>query len=98
MINQQDMEALVQAATNKLQVTFTYLKKSTGETVVHTGGIYEIGVNKSGAPCIWMWDTAANDNIRQLLQENIISIQVLETPFFPPNPWPIKINGQIIGY
>lgn len=97
MLSQVDVDALVKAAQNKLQVTFTYLKKTTGETVIHSGGIYEIGVNKSGTPCIWMWDTSSNDNIRQLLNENIISIQVLDIPFFPPQPWPIKINGAIVG-
>lgn len=98
MLSQEDMTVLIQAATNKLQVTITYTKKSTGEVVTHTGGIYEIGVNKSGAPCCWIWDTSRNDSIRQFLLENINSLQVLETPFFPPNAWPIKINGQIIGY
>ena len=97
MLSQLDMDALVQATQNKLQVTFTYTKKSTGETVVHTGGVYEIGVNKAGASCVWMWDVTTNDQIRQLLIENIISIQVLSIPFIPSNPWPIKINGQIIG-
>ena len=98
MLSEQDMTALVQAATNKLQVTLTYTKKSTGEMVTHTGGIYEIGVNKAGAQVLWLWDIIANDNIRQFLIANINSIQVLDTPFFPPNPWPIKIGGQIIGY
>ena len=98
MLGQQDMEALTQATTNKLQVVITYTKKSTGEVVTHTCGIYEIGQNKSGAPCVWGWDVNSNDSIRQFLIANINSIQVLDTPFFPPNAWPIKINGQIIGY
>ena len=95
----QDMDALVKATQGKLQVTFTYIKKDTGETVIHTGGIYELGgVTKGGNPCVWMWDTALNNSIRALLVENIIGIQVLDIPFSPPQPWPIKINGQPIGY
>jgi hypothetical protein len=97
MLSQLDIDALAAATQNKLQVTLTYTKKATGETVVHTGGVYEIGVNKSGAPCVWLWDTSLNDNIRQFLTENIISLQVLDIPFSPPQPYPIKINGQIVG-
>ncbi len=98
MLNQQDIDALINAAQNKLQITLTYTKKTTGEVVSHTGGIYEIGVDDKGQQILYLWDNTTNDHIRKFLVGNIISIQVLETPFFPPNPWPIKINGQIIGY
>jgi hypothetical protein len=97
MLSSQDLSVLQQAAINKLQVTLNYTKETTGEVVVHTGGIYEIGVNKRGNPVIWLWDVTTNDNIRQFLISNINSFQVLDIPFFPPHPWPIKIDGQIVG-
>lgn len=87
-----DLTPLIEACRNKLQVTLNYTKKTTGEMVVHTGGIYEIRDN-----LLWLWDTTSNDNIRKFLIENIDSFQVLDALFFPPNPWPIKINGEIVG-
>lgn len=91
-----DINPLIEATKGRKQVVLEYQKKSTGEIVTHTGGIYEIGSNKSGEPCLWLWDTALGDNIRQFLLSNIQSFQVLEADFFPPNSWPIKVNGEIV--
>lgn len=87
-----DITPLIDACRNKLQVTLNYTKKTTGEMVVHTGGIYEIRDDR-----IWLWDTNENTNIRQFIIGNIDSFQVLNVPFFPPREWPIKINGEIVG-
>lgn len=98
MLSEQDMQALVTATTNKLQVVINYTKKTTGEFVTHTCGIVEIGVNvKSGEPGIYAWDVNFNDNIRFFVMANINSIEVLNLPFFPQGGYPIKINGQIVG-
>ena len=98
MLTDQDMQALVTATTNKLQVVINYVKKTTGEYVTHTCGIQEIGAhNKSGEPGIWGWDTSLNDNIRFFAMANIQSIEVQNIPFFPVGGYPIKINGQIVG-
>ncbi len=91
-----DVTILEQAAVNKLQITITYMKES-GEVVSHTGGIYEIGPNKKGAPSFWLWDTEVNDHIRNFLLDNIQNVQVLDIPFIPPQPYPIKINGIEVG-
>jgi len=92
-----DVGPLIEALKGKLQVALTYTKEKTQETVMHTGGIYELGVNKAGNAVLWMWDTTSNDHIRQFLINNIQSFQVLDTPFFPPHPWPFKVNGEIVG-
>ena len=92
-----DEQALATALTNKLQVTIIYQKASTGEIVTHTGGLYEIGVNKKGNPCLWLWDTSTNDAIRNFLLANIQELQVLDIPFQTNGAWPLKINGQIVG-
>lgn len=91
-----DMEPVIVALRNKLQVILTYVKKN-GETVVHTGGMYEIGVNKAGNEVIWLWDTALNDHIRQFLVVNVTAIQVLDISFFPPQPYPIKLDGEVVA-
>ncbi len=99
MLDQTSMEAMVTACQNKLQVTITYMKKTTGETKVYTGGIQEVGgVNKAGQPCIWFWDMSTQDHIRDFLLSNIVSIQVLDIPYPNTNGFPIKINGVEIGY
>lgn len=92
-----DRGPLIEALTHKKQVTLNYTKKTTGEAVVHTGGIYEIGVSKAGEPCLWLWDTISNDSIRCFLFDYINSFQVLDLDFAPPQPWPLKLDGQIIG-
>lgn len=93
------IDPLVEAMRNKLQVTLVYLKKTTGEIVTHTGGIYEINANDptSGA-VLWLWDTTTNDKIRKFLIGNIQSFQVLQTPFQTNGIWPLKLNGQELGY
>jgi hypothetical protein len=91
------VEPLITALQGKLQVTLTYEKKTTGEVVTHTGGIYEIGSNKQGVPVLWLWDTTLNDNIRQFLLSNIIDAQVLDVPFQTNGLFPLKLNGQVIG-
>ena len=99
MLDQISTEAMVTACQNKLQVTITYTKKTTGEVKVYTGGIQEIGgVNKAGQPCLWFWDLSTNDHIRDFLLSNINSIQVLDTPYVNMSGFPIKINGVEIGY
>lgn len=93
----EDLTPLIEAATNEFLVTLNYTKKTTGEFVTHTGGIYEIGPDKNtGATVIWLWDTEKNDTIRKFLPENVVSFQVLGIKFFRPQPWPIKINGAIV--
>jgi len=87
-----DIVPLVEACRGKLQINIDYTKKTTGETVHHQGGIYEIDGN-----ILWLWDTNLNDNIRKFLIENINSFEVLNVAFFPPQPFPIKINGEIVG-
>ena len=91
-----NVDELVNALTSKLQVTLTYQKKTTGEVVTYTGGIYEIGANRAGNPCLWLWDTSMNDHIRDFLLSNIISYQVLQLPFLPDPAFPLKLNGEII--
>jgi len=88
-----DINPLIEAAKARKMVSLEYEKKTTGEFVNHRGGIYEIGTNKAGAPCLWLWDTDLNTGIRQFLLSNIMSFQVLDIAFDPPQPWPIKING-----
>jgi|YelNatPaOPRAMG01_1025707.scaffolds.fasta_scaffold00723_8 predicted DNA-binding transcriptional regulator YafY len=92
-----NFDAVATAIRNKLQVSLSYQKKTTGEIVQHTGGIYEIGANKSGETVIWLWDTMRNDTIRQFLVSNIIDFQVLNIPFQTNGMWPLKINGEIVG-
>lgn len=92
-----DINPLVEATKAKKQVTLNYRKESNGEIVEHSGGIYEIGINKAGNSCLWLWDVNLNDHIRQFLLSNINSFQVLNVDFFPPQAWPIKINGEIVG-
>jgi hypothetical protein len=92
------IEPLLDALRNKLQVTLTYTKKTTGETVTHTGGIYEINSADKSGPVLWLWDTTTNDNIRKFLLGNIVNVQVLATPFQTNGMWPLKIDGQEIGF
>jgi len=90
-------DPLIEALRNKLQVTLTYEKKTTGDVVVHTGGLFEINSLDPHGATLWLWDTAQNDRIRRFYIGNILSYEVLSTPFSPPQPWPIKLDGQIIG-
>lgn len=90
-----DIDPLIEALTNHLQVTLNYTKKN-GEVVTHTGGIYEIGTNKAGNAVIWLFDTQSNDHIRQFLISNIDSFQILDTPFSDTFGWGFKLNGDII--
>lgn len=89
-----DLGPLEEATKARKLVTLQYSKKTTGENVTHTGGVYEIGVNKAGNPCVWLWDTILNDHIRNFLISNIENFQVLDQDFIPPQPYPIKINGM----
>ena len=91
-----DENALVMAHQAHKQVTLTYMKEKTGEIVTHTGGIYEIGTNKLGKPVVWLWDTFANDNIRQFIIANIQNLQVLDVDFQDVFGWGFKMNGTII--
>ncbi len=92
-----ELQPLIDAAVALLQVSMTYTKKS-GEVTVRTIGIYEIGPSEKhgGQMVVWGWDLEKNDTIRAFLFENINSFQVLAVPFVRPNPWPIKINGEIV--
>ena len=92
-----NVDELVVALRNSFQVTLVYQKKTTGETVTHTGGIQEIGVNKAGNSCLWLWDTSLNDHIRDFLLSNIVSYQVLNLPYISTTGFPLKLNGEIIG-
>jgi hypothetical protein len=91
-----DANVLITALQNHFLVTLTYQKKTTGETVSHTGGIYEINNADVSGAVLWLWDTERNDNIRKFIIGNIIDVQVLQQQFTPPQPWPFKLNGQII--
>jgi len=92
-----EIQPLIDAATNELQVTLNYTKRS-GELVIHTIGIYEIGPSEKhgGQEVVWGWDVTTNDHIRAFLFESIGSYEVLAAPFFRPQPYPIKINGVIV--
>jgi hypothetical protein len=92
------IDPLIEALQNKKIVTLNYVKSTTGESVIHTGGIQEIGVNQAGAQVLWLWDTQLNDHIRQFLLSNIDNYQVLDEDYAPVNGWPLKLNGEIIGY
>lgn len=99
MISTQDYDALLKAASNKLQVVLTYKKKTTEEINTYTIGIQEIGgVNKAGSACIWGWDVQKNDHIRDFLIDNIQRVQVLDTPYYNVSGFPIKVNGVEVGY
>jgi len=88
-----DFGPLYEACRNKLQVTLDYTK-GDGTTVFHTGGIYEIdSVNGK----IWLWDVTLNDTIRQFYMNRVNNFQILDATFFPPQPYPIKIDGEIIA-
>jgi hypothetical protein len=89
-----DAAPLYEACRGKLQVALTaYTKKDGSISSDHVGGIYEIDSAKG---LIWIWDTNRNDTIRKFFISNIDSFQVLDTVFFPPQPWPIQIDGEII--
>jgi hypothetical protein len=91
-----DPNVLVTALQGHLIVTLTYQKKTTGETVTHTGGLYEINSADPSGAVVWLWDTSLNDHIRKFLIGNIIDVQVLQEAFVPTQGWPFKLNGQII--
>jgi len=93
-----EVQPLIDAAVAQLQVSMTYTKKSTGEVTQRTIGIYEIGPSDKhgGQEVVWGWDLEKNDTIRAFLFEYIGSYQVLDAPFSRPQPWPIKINGEIV--
>jgi len=95
MLTDTDMQAMVQAALNRLQITFTYLKATTGETVQHTGGIVEIRASEG---VTYIWDTQTNDHIRRFILANFGSVQVLQQPFdnFSAGGYPLIINGQVM--
>ena len=88
-----DVAPLYEACRGKLQVTLDYTKKD-GTFVQHTGGIYEIDSPKG---LLWLFDTNLNDHIRKFFLGSINSFQILDTVFFPPQPYPIKIDGEIVG-
>ena len=92
-----DPNVLITALQGHLIVTLTYEKKTTGEIVVHTGGIQEINSSDplSGA-VVWLWDTSLNDHIRKFLLGNIIDVQVLQETYTSLQGFPFKLNGQII--
>ena len=88
-----DVAPLFEACRGKLQVTLEYTKKD-GTYVQHTGGIYEIRSNEGK---LWLWDTTVNDHIRVFIMDSIQNFQILDAPFFPPQPFPIKIDEEIVG-
>ena len=92
-----ELQPLIDAAVGQFQVSMTYTKKS-GEVTTPTIGIYEIGPSEKhgGQEVVWGWDIAKNDTIRAYLYESINSIQVLAVLFSRPQPWPIKVNGEIV--
>jgi len=95
MLSEIDMQAMIQAAMNRMQINFTYLKATTGETVQHVGGIVEIRASEG---CVFIWDTSLNDHIRKFLLPNFESFQVLQQPFdnLSAGGYPLVINGQIM--
>jgi len=90
-----DPAPLYEACRGKLQIALTsYTKKDGSISSDHVGGIYEID---SANGIIWIFDTVLNDHIRKFFIGSINSFQVLDTPFFPPQPYPIQIDGEIIA-
>jgi len=93
-----DLSPLVEGVRAKKLVMLQYQKKDkatglhTGEIVMHTGGVYEIKPDGT----IWLWDTTLNDNIRQFKPDGILSFEILAEDFIAMQPWPIKINEEII--
>ena len=92
-----DIQPLITALQNHLQITLTYLKATTSEIVVHTGGIQEIGPHSvTGKATLWLWDSSLNDHIRNFIIDNIQSFEVLQLPYQPNPAWPLKLNGEVI--
>ena len=94
MLSDTDIQALMDAAMRRFQVTLTYMKKTDGTTVTHTVGIVEMT-----GDTLWGWDTQLNDHIRRFYMENIQGIQVLPFTFnnIAAGNFPLKINGQVIA-
>ena len=96
MLTDTDIQALETAAINRLQITVTYLKKTTGETVQHSGGVIEL----TSDGIMWFWDTVEARGPKKMYLSNIMSLQVLQVPFdnAAAGGFPLKINGQeIVG-
>jgi hypothetical protein len=96
MLSETDVQALMQAAMARLQITIMYQKVSGDMSMVsHTGGVVEIN---SDTGFLWLWDTSQNDHIRRFYLQQILSMQVLQTPFdsMSAGGYPLKINGEIM--
>jgi len=88
-----DTTPLYNACRNKKIVEISYTKETTGETVTHTIGIYEIRTEEGK---MWGWDVNLNDHIRVFIINNINSMQLTDNDFIPPEPWDVKIDGEVI--
>ena len=96
MLSDTDIQAMIDAAMKRLQISIVYQKVSGDQAMVqHTGGIVEIN---PGTGFLWLWDTGENDHIRRFYLANVLSMQVLPTPFDNASAggYPLKINGQEI--
>lgn len=94
MLSSTDVQALMEAAMARLQVSITYQKVSGDMAmVIHTGGVVEIN---SDTGFLWLWDTQQNDHIRRFYLSQILSLQVLQLAFDNASAggFPLKINGQ----
>jgi len=93
MLSNTDVQALMEAAMARLQVSIMYQKVSGDMGVVsHTGGVVEIN---SDTGFLWLWDTSLNDHIRRFYMSQILSLQVFQIPFdyMSAGGYPLKING-----
>lgn len=96
MLSETDVQALMQAAMARLQVSIMYQKVSGDMSMVsHAGGVVEIN---SETGFLWLWDTSTNDHIRRFYLQQILSLQVMQTPFdnMSAGGFPLKINGAIM--
>lgn len=96
MLSETDVQALMQAALARLQVSVMYQKVSGDMAMVsHTGGVVEIN---SDTGFLWLWDTSTNDHIRRFYLQQILSLQVLQMPFdnISAGGYPLKINGAVM--
>jgi len=96
MLSATDVQALMQAAMSRLQISIMYQKVSGDMAqVTHNGGVVEIN---SDTGFLWLWDTSLNDHIRRFYLQQIMSLQVLQMPFdnLSAGGYPLKINGAIM--
>jgi hypothetical protein len=88
-----DVTPLYEACRSRKIVDLTSYTKKDGSDVTHTIGIFEIRTNEGK---LWGWDVTLNDHIRAFIINDINSFEVLDQDFIPPEPWDIKIDGEVV--